>query len=240
MNLNAIRHPHVLAGLIDDDHHLNMLAADATEDVLETNAGTAYFGPTGSAVRDWYDELLVSRDGLDHITGLPLPGMPQARPFRNLSHINSANPDQSEQDTILRSTPSAVSTPELEFYNIFEARLSGDIPALGGTDEVDYHTRNRLLGKIHNLTTNRSHLFACWIAVEFFEAHQIPYSYDHDSDSSTPDMTVYATQVGGLAADLPMRRLFCVIDRSRLEEAYDPTTGRFDFRQLIVYKRWID
>jgi hypothetical protein len=235
MNLNAIRHPHVLAGLVDDTYHLDVTAADATQDLLDPLA------------RDWYDELLVSRDGIDHITSLPLPGMPQSRPFRNLSHINSVAPDQSEQDTILRSTGSAAASPTLQFFNLFEARAQADIDpdTTDSTyfDEVDYHTRNRLLGKIHNLTTNRSHLFACWIAVEFFEAHQIPVDTDGDGDPDSDGDGVpeaLATQVGGLAGDLPMRRLFCVIDRSRLEEAYDPTTGRFDFRQLIVYKRWID
>ncbi len=232
MNLNGIRHAHVLAGLIDDSYHIDVTnPTDPAQDVID-------------AGRDWYDELLRSRDGIDHITTLPLPGLPQARPFRNLSHINSVTPNQSEQDTILRSAGSApLVAPQLDYFNLFEARSSNDLPINGGTDEVDYYTRNRLLGKVHNLTTNRSHLFACWIAVEFFEAHQIPVSMDADANPDTDGDGVpegYATQVGGLAGDLPMRRMFCVIDRSRLEEAYDPTTGRFDFRQFIVYKRWID
>lgn len=232
MNLNGIRHPHVLAGLVDDAYHLEVRnLTDPTDDLLEPG------------VRDWFDELLLSRDGLDHISSLPLPGLPQSVPFRNLSHINAVDPDQSEQDTILRSTPRSVTDPTLDFYNLFEARSADDLPVNGGTDEVDYHTRNRLLGKVHNLTTNRSHLFACWIGVEFFEAHQVPVDVDGDGDPDSDGDGIpeaLATQVGGLAGDLPMRRLFCVIDRSRLEEAYDPTTGRFDFRQFIVYQRWID
>ncbi len=231
MNLNGIRHPHVLAGLIDDDYHLDVTdLTNPAGDVLDVS-------------RNWFDELLLSRDGLDHISSLPLPGLPQARPFRNLSHINAVDPSQSEQDTILRSTPSAVSDTTLEYYNIFEARTADDLPVNGGTDEVDYYTRNRLLGKIHNLTTNRSHLFACWIGVEFFEAHQVPVDIDGDGNVDTDGDGIpeaLATQVGGRAGDLPMRRLFCIIDRSRLEEAYDPTTGTFDFRQFIVYRRWID
>ena len=40
-------------------------------------------------------------------------------------------------------------------------------------DTVDYHTRHRLLSKIHNRTTNRSHVFMVWTTVGFFEAHRI-------------------------------------------------------------------
>ncbi len=70
---------------------------------------------------------------------------------------------------------------------------------MAGTDEVDYYTRNRLLGKIHNLTTNRSHLFACWIGVEFFEAHQVPVDIDGDGNVDTDGDGIpeaLATQVG--------------------------------------------
>jgi hypothetical protein len=233
MNINTIRHPHVLAGLIDDPYHLNVAnSADPTQDLID---GT----------RDWYDELLTSRDGIDHLTGLPLPGMPQSRPFRGLSYINPINPDESAEDTILRTTPSSLSTPELEFYGLFEARSANDISALGGTDEVDYYTRNRILGKVQNLTTNRSHVFVAWIGIQYFEAHQIPVMLDTDGDGN-PDTESVATQIGGKAEDLRMRRMFCVIDRSRLEEAYyqldpnDPASGRFDFRQFIIHKEWID
>jgi len=96
----------------------------------------------------------------------------------------------------------------------------------GMTGVVDYHTRNRLLQKIADHATNRSHVFAGWIEIELHEAH-------YPDQANSPN----TVQIGGKADDLPTYRMFCVVDMSRLEEAYDSRTNTYDFRKFIIHRQ---
>jgi len=120
----------------------------------------------------------------------------------------------------------------IDQLGLFEARPTTDI----GTDDVDYHTRNRLLAKVANHTTNRSNVFAVWLTVKYFEAHQ--------PDSNNPNVV----QIGGELAGSPTHRSFFVIDRTRLEEAVridensiagDPSDDvlTLDWRSLLLHRR---
>lgn len=226
INLNMVRDENVYAALIDDDRHFDPPSADP-----ERPAGDQF-----EIQRNWYHEFLVARDGLDPITNLPIPGVPGAFPFTPASRLNSVNSDLGLSNTTLRvNFPWSVDNmrnlqdnapANIEQIGLFEARSSADV----GSDVIDFHTRNRILDKIQNLTTNRSHVFAVWVQVDFFEAHQ-------------PTSTT--TQIGGLADDLPSFRMFCVIDMSRLEDAYvdtnttDGTPGTFDFRKFIIHRQML-
>jgi len=103
---------------------------------------------------------------------------------------------------------------------LFEARTDQDI----NIDAVDIHTRQRLLGKIANNTTVRSHLFYCWVYVQFHEAAEDDFGN---------------AQVGGLLSGGPHepKRAFFVLDRSKLEEAWDPRSQTFDWRKFVVYRK---
>ena len=224
LNVNTIRHEHVLAGLIDDDLHLNTAAARPANDRLD---------PPGSAnPRNWFDELLYARDGTDFFTGMPLPGMPGARPFRSLTYVDPQAPAQSVRHTFLRDYHPG---RPLDFLGVFEARgsIDADNNALNGEDLIDYHTRNRLLAKVANNSTNRSHVFVMWVGYELFEAHQ--------PNPANPDVV----QIGARIDDIPGHREFVVVDMTRLEEAYvdpnplDALPGRFDWRKFIIYRKQI-
>lgn len=202
INLNAIRHEHVLAGLIDDTVHHDPLSNAPTEDVLES-------------ARDWIAEFLEARDGTNPFNGnAEPPGTFQATPFRPLGYIPPNN--SSDVENILRTNPNNAPMG-LTDYGLFEAREVSD----RSTHNVDYHTRNRLLAKVHNNSTTRSHVFAIWVGVRFHEAH------DDGGD----------VKLGAIADDLPVYRHFCVVDMSRLEEAYDPMTDTFDFRKFIIHRQ---
>jgi hypothetical protein len=214
INLNTLRYEDVFAGLIDDDLQL----INPWE-----GSGRSTADQQDNPARNWFDQLLQARDGLDPISGLPLPGVPGSMPFRSLSYMdpqeNGGSTDHLLQNTILRDHLTTAG------FGLFEARGSADI----GTDEVDYHTRNRLLAKIANNSTNRSHVFAMWVGYELFEAHQ-------------PNAD--AVQIGARIDDLPGHREFVVVDMSRLEEAWvddpnDGQPGRFDFRKFIIYRKRI-
>ncbi|MFO1092485.1 MAG: hypothetical protein U0992_04115 [Planctomycetaceae bacterium] len=269
INLNTLRQEPVLAGLVDDAGRDNLgndvgqLAtlsnpARPTQDRHDTG------GPPTGFVRNWFDQLLIARDGLDYFTGLaglampnvlntsgspmpglPLPGVPGAMPFRSMAYLDpqpnidpntmTSPPDLLEnqlQNTLLRSH---LTTTGL---GLFDARSSAD--AQPSNNVVDYYTTNRLLSKIANNTTNRSHVFAMWVGYELFEAHQ-------PNAAANPDVV----QIGSKITDLPGHRDFVVVDMTRLEEAFvddpndtdvvtgKPLPGRFDWRKFIIYRKRI-
>jgi len=237
VNLNTIRHESVLAGLIDDPHHINPISrTDMTNDLVE------YFtwpsGVTQGTGRHWYQEHRLARDGRDSFMmqaartpdpdvlewgNILIPGGYGARPFRSLSYLNSSETlIENLESTILRrrDTVKWFEDTEERWHGLYEARASDDV----GVDDVDYHTKNRILGKIANNSTTRSHVFFVWIGLDFFEAHRNANNH---------------IQIGAKTDDtrLPQFRLFCVVDMSRLEEAYNPVTGTFDFRKFIIHRQ---
>lgn len=238
INLNTLRHEPVLAGLIDDTTQLQDTSA-ARPALDRLDAG-----------RNWFEQLLYARDGIDPISSLPLPGVPGSMPFRSLSYVDpqpngGGAPDAQLENTLLRlHHPYAATVVNAQIVNegLFEARGTNDVLAVAPPsttkDNVDYYTRNRLLSKIANNTTNRSHVFAIWVGYELFEAHQ--------PNPNVPDVV----QIGARIEDLPGHREFVVADMTRLEEAFvdDPTDvdgsgnaipGRFDWRKFIIYRKRI-
>ena len=250
INLNTLRHPGVLAGLIDDTYHLT----NHTNPVATTEDGNARipFRQLRDPVetdRDWGREFLRSRDVLDPVlsgagTEVYLPGIPGSRPFRPMTFLGNADPTstadiawQTVDQTLLRSLPKDVAfgqTESVRERRLFEARTAADVDTTSPTgfpaipdvtkDAVDFHTRNRLLNKIANNTTVRSHVFYCWIYVQFHEAAEDEFGN---------------VQIGGVMADQPVHRAFFVIDRSKLEEAWDPKTRTFDWRKFVTLRNVI-
>ncbi len=249
VNLNTVRHPGVLAGVIDDTYHLR----NHTNPVATTEEGNAripfrQLRDPKEAARDWGKEFFQSRDVRDPVIAAAggtayLPGIPGSRPFRPMTFLGNADPfnvndvaRQTIDQTLLRSLPKdGALLGQVESVldrRLFEARTGADvnISAAGfpsadtAKDVVDFHTRNRILGKIANNTTVRSNVFYCWIYVQFHEAAEDEFGN---------------VQVGGLMTDQPVHRAFFVIDRSKLEEAWDPKTKTFDWRKFVTLRNVI-
>ncbi|MCA9091323.1 MAG: hypothetical protein KDA90_22130, partial [Planctomycetaceae bacterium] len=210
INLNMLRHEAVLSGLLDDQ----------TLDRYNVDRPTQQLGPVDSD-RNWFDEMRRSRDGYDPLlayngVALNIPGSVDSHPFKPLSNA-SVSKDFSLDDTIFRKNDS---TSSFQSLGLFESRPESH--ASSNNNEIDPHTRNRLLAKVYNNSTTRSTMFAGWIEIQFHEAHQLSSG---------------AVQVGAEATDIRHRRLFVVVDLSRLEEAYDSSTETFDFQDFVVYQR---
>lgn len=222
VNLNMVRHRGVLAGVIDDPdipggayegHHNPAYGSEATMLVDQYEPGT----------RDWWYWFLGSRDGVDPLTGLILPGTPAGRPFRSIGYSERAN--SSLDDTVLRGLPldvTGVPLTDRDRRGLFEARVSADRPSLGGVDVVDAATRHRLLRKVYNNTTTRSNVFVVWISTRFFEAIEHPTG---------------EVQIGDVLQGTPDHRGFFIVDRSLPEAAYQGNAGRFDFRKFVQYRK---
>jgi len=241
INLNTVRDTRVLQGVVDDHDQLVTVDSAGFPSMDDTYQTTA---------RNWYDLLLRSRDGIDPTalsggTTIAIPGGIASRPFRDLGWVepdrntgSTVLRDNSVESTILRSLTSIgidlSAGTSSNAQGLFDARTQAD--AAAGVSTVDYHTRNRLLAKIHNRTTNRSHVFVVWTTVGFFEAHRL----DTTNGAASGEV-----QIGAEATDIPRRRAFMACDMSRLEEAYedpDPTDdlpGYYDFRKFIIYRKLV-
>ena len=66
-----------------------------------------------------------------------------------------------------------------------------------------------------------------WISIGFFEGYQDPANF--------PGIT----QIGQKMIDVPNRRGFFIVDRSQLEDAWNATTGTYDFRKFVQYRKII-
>ncbi|MCA8988678.1 MAG: hypothetical protein KDA78_13600, partial [Planctomycetaceae bacterium] len=289
INLNTIRHPGVLAALIDDDFHLDTFR-QPRDVVVDSDAVKATYAwlqlrepvelPNGATIsrepnRHWYEQFMFSRDRRDPYTGLTLPGIPGSRPFRPFHYTNiysgaDANLYRdsvaSVEHTMLRSLPifngaglgenlDAQGVPGLDSGSgwgtrtvtdanietgideavqrrrLFEARTSRDqggvFPGGSPVNAVDFHTRHRLLSKISNNSTIRSNVFYCWIHVQFHEAAEDDFGN---------------VQIGGQLnpSTHPAQRAFFIIDRSKMEEAWDPRTQTFDWRKMVTFSQILD
>lgn len=254
VNLNTLRHPAVLGAVIDDEYHLAGLDpasglvttlnpdgsanAASTEDQFRNSTVQMLRDPIENA-RNWADQFFLSRDVVDPFTGDPLPGIAGSRPFRGFGHLNSfvastTDPDahQGTENTLLRtfsrasvggmginSSTDIDATPTSPDRRLFEARANS-----GSLQQIDTWARNRLLRKVSNLTTTRSHVFACWIHIQFHDA----------TEDANGNVVVGAARPG------ETKRGFFLLDRSKLEEAFDPQTGRFDFQKFVLSRTIID
>jgi hypothetical protein len=247
INLNTVRHPEVLAGLIDDpqvvresegDWNGNGLV-DAAEDLNGNGVWDSLPDMTGDGARDWWNRFILSRDGVstvpgaspttDPVTGLLLPGVAGSHPFRSLSFLNTGTAGSpfansgGIENTFLRSLPL---DGDAAGRRLFELANTGDYTS--GT--INPYIRHRILSKMLNNVSTRSNVFIVYVTVGFFEANlntatgevRIGGEYDLDGDGTVGDDRKWG---------------FFVIDRSLAEEAFDPGTGTFaNWRQLIKYQ----
>jgi hypothetical protein len=228
LNLNTLRHRGVLAAGIDDpdnpntgpiEGHFNpSYAADANGVGLNM-----LIDQFEGANRDWWVQFLRSRDGIDPVTGLLLPGLPHSQPFRSLAYADAQN--LSLESTLLRRLPMDSGLGWSQQRQMFEARTAADTSS---TPTVDYHTRHRLLRKLGNNSTTRSNVFIVYVSVEYFEAIG-------GGTSGNP------VQIGAKLAGTTGHKGFFIVDRSLPEQAYNPasqgnpSTPTFDWRKFVQY-----
>ena len=209
LNLNMIRHPQVLAALLDDD--------------LLINGSSNLLMGIDDNTRLWWLEFLKARDSrfttspafdVDGPTGLYVPGTANSRPFHSfdaLGRLNSASSptDSPLENTILRSLPmdSSLSPNPNEHRRLFEVGLASEhlgTPATEATGTpLHPSARYRLLSKLINNTTTRSNSFAIFLTVQYHEA------VDVSDGGGAP-----AIRIGGRLEDAPTHRGFFVVDRT--------------------------
>lgn len=238
INLNTLRHPSILAALLDDTDafRMNMTGSAIHPSLIATHLA-------GTSTTDWWRQFINTRDAAD--TGIVnnprIPGTPSSRPFRSFHHAigNTAatNVQDLREHTILRSLSDDIggNNPRL----LFEVATANEHNGTAGlANKVDFHTRNRILSKIAANTTTRSNTFVVFMSVAYFEATGTGTTVYGDpveigARLSPIDSTFTANQ--------PDYRGFFVIDRTRAEQAFEPSTGQFDnWKRLVRYRHQIE
>lgn len=207
INLNTLRHEHNLAAIINDPFQIDLLESAGngpTDDLVDTGN------------RIWYREMLRSRDGDNGGVIFP-PGTPYSRPFRPLTYDDPLGAADPLRSTIMRRGMTSGGLTDFDQIGLFEARTPSDRTA----DQIDWHTRQRLLSRIANLTTNRSHVYVIWGGFQMHEAHETAAGQ---------------VQIGAQMTDISPYRELIVVDMSRMEEAYDAPTGAFNFGGFILHR----
>jgi len=205
VNVNTIRTPPVLEGLIDDTR------------IIQSN--TSFLQDQMDPARQWWTTFKGLRDGSLFMSSQA--SRPFIAPGEYHSGLTAAETSlYGVEHGMLRHFTSYPPATNTNLFGVFEARAASDM----ANDYVDVHTRHRLLQKIANNTTNRSHVFAIWGGVDFFEG--------------TPSGSGF--QVGAKAADLQTCRWFFLVDMTRLEEAYDSSTQTFDWRKFVIYRQRLE
>jgi hypothetical protein len=237
LNLNTMRFPQVLAGLLDDPRVMSFQngsppdpagTSPFTSAFNPSPGGTGFLPATGNngetwianaGGRDWWLSMLTSRDGgLDRYArsyatpqNVVLPGTPTAKPFMD---FGSAPPSAARtlddfERTLLRPMP-AVGSGYLEGYEGTTGRRNlFELGQAGGGlgSNAEFSTRYRLLGKVLNNGTTRSNTYVAFIQTDFFEATD---PIDHDGNPNTAPIS----QIGAKLDDSPGYRGVFVIDRS--------------------------
>lgn len=258
-NLNGITEPQVLAALIDEravmdaperDINLNGVL-DPGEDLngngqfdegLPDRTGEPPESPSsgdldGSGAvdnpgRDWWFNFLISRDGIDPTSGVPLPMSGVSSPFRDLGtlrpSLTSTITKNPLNETVLRALPTSLGGRRL-----FE--LGTENPGSPAADEflngvVDPTLRHRLLSKVINNSTTRGNTFLVFVTIGMFECVELPNG---------------AVRVGGHMdvdgdGQPDTHRAVFLIDRSIAEDAYDKGSGTFDWKKLVTARQRIN
>lgn len=236
---------------------------DANEDLNPTPNGQWDYGlrdATGTdASRDWWYQFLIARDGQIPLNPMlpfnamsnpmipPLPMGGVSQPFRDLGVLSVA------QQLNTATTPNQVDLKSPIENTIFRGLFpqSGPISPLGNngrrlfelatdaqlaanpsntTASVDPLSRHRVLSKIMGNTTNRSNVFVVFVTIGMFECLELPSG---------------AVRIGGQMdvdgdGQKDTHRAVFIIDRSQAEEAFDPTTGTFDWKKLVKARQRIN
>lgn len=232
LNLNTLRHPAVLAALLDD--------SDAFTLNMSSNPDYPRLNATHLGGGDWWQQFINSRDALDtnSVVNARIPGTPGSRPFRSHDYnpptSTSTEVRDLRENTILRSLPGDVSSNPNNPRLLFELTTSAEHLGTAGLNNVDAYTRNRILSKIDANTTTRSNTFVVFMSVAYFEA-------SGGGTTTYGDPVQIGARAFGKNPNEADYRGFFVIDRTRAEQGYEPTTGRFDhWKRLVRYRHTID
>ena len=266
INLNTIRHPEVMAALIDNPELFTPTERDidgdggATAGLEDYNGnGALDYGLPGrglnDATHDWWIDHLRSRDGVDLATGLSLPGMPKVVATGSTAQIAGARPFRDIGYTVDVTGVAGIGGNAPNFESPIEDTILRSHPGTHpvGSDKrfppptpstrglFDVGTGGNVNGSTMHGFVQRQILSK--IAGNATTRSNVFYVFvSVHFHEAYRDPVTNAVRVGG-RIDLNEdgiwddgHRGFFVIDRSRAEEAYNTRTNKFDWEPLVKHR----
>lgn len=255
INVNGIRHVEVFAGLLDDPVFANVPAgtdhAPFMADSLGTDVSqiglTGAFGNltvAGSNQKDRWFDLVQERDGavnaysptLNAETRFWLPGTGSARPFRGDAYtpdnfqLGMTPPAEGMARTARTEVGLAANRNWLEVGG--NSYHQSRVTSLNERSPTNIQA-HQLLSRVQNNTTTLSNAFIVYATVGYFEAYEDPsglirvggrMGLDVDGDGDEQNDSGWE------------ERAAFVVDRTELINAFDSTTGSFDWQRLVKYR----
>jgi hypothetical protein len=233
MNLNGTRYPENLFALLDDGNLFS---------VANYQTDGAYTDNFEGSARNWWQQLLTSRDGSDPqilsayntangttLTSFPVPGSPAARPIRSFSSFER-NPTAYNATTIAAGNPMPpFGTDDTLFKTLPNDGSLGslaNIPANGSSIGQRRMFEARTVADVGNNTVDpytRQRLLAKIAGNTTNRSNVfIVWMSVGFFEAYQPDPTNNPNiiQIGAEMSDQPRRRGFFVVDRSLLEDAW--------------------
>jgi len=134
------------------------------------------------------------------------------------------------------NTPAGYTNPYLGFSTLA-------VPPLTNTDDRQHpYFRSETLQKAVNLTTSRTHQYAVWITVGFFEVRRqgdlLMAAAGAGTQNATLAYDILGPELGASTGATTRYRSFFIVDRLKLT-AYDPNVIG-SFRPAVVYRQAIE
>lgn len=253
INPNTIRHPQILAALLDDPLVTDLDTTFGSGALQETGPPDATPMPSNpiSGLRgDWWQQFIASRDGAFTPPGgghtLYIPGIPGSKPFEAFGRMGgnaftataiptAANhPGQDLERTLFRTFGPDFSDSNRDGRDdnntgrrLLELGTPGDHAGTSNPGMTP-QTRHRLLSKILNNTTTTSNVFVVHMTIGCFEVYE---------DTTTGVVRIGGeydiTPGDGNPASFNRKRSTFLVDLSEAARAYDKGSNQFDYRRLI-------
>ena len=213
------------------------LSQTLAKDNVEIDPGFVYsFDAATPTPSTFYANPVVDESGAER---RPIyPGIPPRRLFQ----IPDASPPSGDSNASLTGIDYVPITntgtglfpdqaPLSTYLGGVDATLITD--PVGPNQDMRRHPyyRTELIQKLTNLTTPRTHQFAVWLTVGFFEVAE-----SGDRAQLVPD--VMGPEIGGSSGKIERYRAFFVLDRSKAT-GYDPRNPG-DYRDVVLYSRRIE
>jgi hypothetical protein len=264
INLNTVRHPEVLAGVVDDPS-VTDLQVDVTFQTNPRSPLPDRFNST-DVEHDWWHRLVDSRDG-SFTAGhtLRIPGLPGSNPFRDFGYmagneLRSSRLFRQQTDPSLNSArrnhPGEFSGGAVDFGATVLRTLevdASDVDNDGADDNVGRRWLEVGEAIDHNgsgvaMTPMTRHRITSKVmnhanpVSHTFVMHMTIGAFEVVEETSSAGVPVfrigpeYDLNRDGNADTDDHRRGVFVIDRSEFARAYDPGSRTFDWRRLIKHE----
>ena len=113
------------------------------------------------------------------------------------------------------------------------------VTGIAGIDDRQHpYFRSEMLQKAVNLTTVRTHQYAVWITIGFFEVKRQGDLLMMNTNTPWLAFDIMGPEIGGSTGDTTRFRSFFVVDRLKIT-AYDPNVVG-SFRPAVVYRQTIE